>query len=276
MLFRSKTEKQNNTWSEPLNFGYPVNDHEDQFSLFITPDGERGYYSHEDGQQLNATKIYEITVPEELRPKLISNVVKGVIRDKQTKQPLKSKVELFNIQKNELVSRVNSDSVNGGYLMVLTQGADYALYISAEGYLFSNLNFNYESEAISKPVIIDIELDKADAGASIVLNNIFFEYDKYELQEKSMTELDRVVQFLNDNPKVKVEISGHTDNKGSDAYNSQLSQKRAQSVADYLINKGLDAKRFKQIGYGSHKPIKPNDTEQNRQINRRIEFKIQS
>jgi len=271
-----KTEKESNQWIEPVNFGYPVNDHEDQFSLFVTADGERGYYSHEEARQLNATKIYEITVPEDLRPKLVSNVVKGIVWDKQTKKPLKSKIELFNIQKNELVSRVNSDSVNGSYLMVLTQGADYALYVSAEGYLFKNLNFNYENEAVPKPVIIDIDLEKANAGASIVLNNIFFEYDKYELQEKSITELDRIVQFLTDNPRIRVEISGHTDNKGSDVYNIQLSQKRAQSVADYLVTKGLDAKRLKQTGYGSHKPISPNDTEDNRKINRRIEFRIQN
>ena len=270
-----KTEKQNAQWTEPVNFGYPINDHEDQFSLFVTADGERGYYSHEEARKLNATKIFEITVPEELRPKVISNVVKGIVRDKKTKKPLKSKVELFDIQKNELVSRVNSDSINGSYLMVLTQGSDYALYISAEGYLFRNLNFNYENEAVPKPVVIDVDLERADAGASIVLNNIFFEYDKYELQEKSITELDRVVQFLTDNPKIKVEISGHTDNKGSDAYNLQLSQKRAQAVADYLIKKGLDVKRLKQIGFGSTKPITPNDTDENRQRNRRIEFKIQ-
>jgi OOP family OmpA-OmpF porin len=269
-----KTEKENSQWSEPSNFGSPVNNHEDQFSLFITADGEHGYYSHEEGFQQNATKIYQISVPEELRPKFKSNVVKGVVRDRLTRKPLKSRVELYDIQKNELVSVVNSDSITGAYLMVLTQGSDYGLYVSAKDYLFKSLNFNYENEAVSRPVVIDMELDKVSTGATAVLNNIFFDTDKYDLKERSVTELDKVVRFLSDNPAVKVEIGGHTDNVGTAAYNLQLSQKRAQSVADYLIKKGLDAKRIKQIGYGSQKPIKPNDSDSNRQANRRIEFKI--
>lgn len=269
-----KSEKENSQWTEPTNFGSPVNNYEDQFSLFITADGERGYYSHEEGFQQNATKIYEISVPEELRPKFKSNVVKGIVRDRQTKKPLKSKVELYDIQKNELVSVVNSDSITGAYLMVLTQGSDYGLYVSAKNYLFKSLNFNYENEAVSKSVVIDMELDKVIAGATAILNNIFFDTDKFDLKERSLTELDKIAKFLTDNPNVKVEIGGHTDNVGAVAYNIQLSQKRAQAVTDYLIKKGLEAKRFKQVGYGSSKPLHPNDTDANRQINRRIEFRI--
>ena len=269
-----KTEKENSQWSEPVNFGSPVNNYEDQFSLFITADGERGYYSHEEGYHQDKTKIYEINVPEELRPKYRSNVVKGIVRDKKTKSPIKSKVELFDILKNELVSVVTSDSVSGGYLMVLTQGSDYALFVSAKGYLFKSLNFNYENENVAKPVVIDIDLDKLNAGAMVVLNNIFFDTDKYDLKDKSITELDKVIRFLTDNPTVKVEISGHTDNTGAAAHNLQLSNSRAHAVADYLIKKGLDSKRFKQIGYGSQKPLQPNDSEAHKQENRRIEFKI--
>ena len=111
-------------------------------------------------------------------------------------------------------------------------------------------------------------------GASAVLNNLFFAFNKYELQEKSITELDKVLRFLNENPKVRVEISGHTDNVGTPASNLQLSQKRAQSVADYLVKHSISASRLIQKGYGADKPLKPNDTEGNRQINRRIEFRV--
>jgi len=271
-----KTEREEGKWTEPVNFGSPVNNHEDQFSLFITANGERGYYSHEGDHKQNATKIYEITVPEELRPKFRSNVVKGIVRDSKTKSPLKSKVELYDIDKNELIAVVNSDSVSGQYLNVLTQGADYALYVSSRDYLFKSLNFNYEKEENPQPVIIDVDLDKVGAGATAVLNNIFFDVDKFDLKDKSTTELDKIAKFLNDNPGISVEIGGHTDNTGSATYNLQLSQKRAQSVADYLIKKGLESKRLKQVGYGSQKPLRPNDTEENKQINRRIEFKIQA
>ncbi|MBY0434207.1 MAG: OmpA family protein [Cyclobacteriaceae bacterium] len=269
-----RSERNNSQWSEPENFGFPVNNHEDQFSLFITADGQRGFYSHEDNQRVNSSRIFEITVPEELQLQYKSNYVKGIVRDRKTQKPLKAKVDLFNINKNELTSAVQSDSITGEYLMVLTQGADYALYVSRPGYLFQSLNFNYESQLNLLPIALDVYLDPAEKGASAVLNNIFFEYNKYELKEKSLTELDKVIRFLSDNPGLRVEISGHTDNSGSAAYNLQLSQKRAQSVAAYLVEHGIATTRVVQKGYGADKPLKPNDTEENKQINRRIEFRI--
>ena len=185
-----------------------------------------------------------------------------------------ARVELFNINKNELTSFVWSDSVTGEYLMVLTQGADYGLYVSRPGYLFQSVNFNYEIQGNLTPLAMDIFLDPVETGASGVWNNLFFDLNKYELKEKSITELDKVIRFLNENPMIRVEISGHTDNAGTPAYNQQLSQKRAQSVADYLVAHGIVARRLVQKGYGADKPLKPNDTEQNRQVNRRIEFRV--
>ncbi|HRI78579.1 MAG TPA: OmpA family protein, partial [Cyclobacteriaceae bacterium] len=271
-LYRSEYE--NGQWSEPVNFGFPVNNHEDQFSLFITADGQHGFYSHEDNRKLNSSEIFEITVPEELQLRYKSNYVKGVIRDKKTKQPLKARVELYNINKNELMSSVYSDSLSGEYLMVLTQGADYGLYVSRPGYLFQSLNFNYEVQEQLVPVALDVLLEPIETGASAVLNNLFFDFNKYELKEKSITELDKVLRFLNENPNVRVEISGHTDNVGTAASNLQLSLKRAQSVAAYLVQHNISSARLIQRGYGADKPIKPNDTEENKQINRRIEFRV--
>ena len=140
--------------------------------------------------------------------------------------------------------------------------------------MFQSLNFNYESEVNIEPVVVNVFLDKVTVGASSVLKNIFFEFDKFDLQDKSITELDKMVRFLTDNPQVKVEISGHTDNDGSAAYNVKLSQSRAQSVANYLTQHGIDIKRITQKGYGANQPIRPNDSEENKQANRRIEFKI--
>ncbi len=269
-----RTERENGEWIDPVNFGFPVNTHEDQFSLFITANGKYGFYSHEDNLKANSSKIVEITIPEELQLRYKSNYVKGIVRDKKTGKPLKAQVELFNINKNELTSSVRSDSVTGEYLMVLTQGADYGLYVSRPGYLFQSLNFNYEVQENLVPVALDVFLEPVETGASGVLNNLFFDFDKYALQDKSFTELDKVIRFLKENPKIRVEISGHTDNAGTLAYNLQLSQKRAQSVATYLITHGIEAARLIQKGYGAQKPLKPNDTDENRQINRRIEFRV--
>jgi OOP family OmpA-OmpF porin len=266
-----------NSWMSPVNIGSPINNHEDQFSLFITADGKKGYYSHEEtAPSGNSTsRIFEMEIPEENRVRYISNYVKGVIRDKQTKQPLSASVELINIDKNETESLVKSDSITGEYLIVLTQGAEYALYVNKRGYLFQSQNFNYSTVKNFEPIVQDVELEKLKIGSIAVLNNIFFDVDKYELKEKSKTELLRIVRFLGENPTVRIEISGHTDNTGAASYNKQLSEKRAHAVYNYLINNGVDAKRLIAKGYGSEQPIAPNDTDQHKQLNRRIEFKIQ-
>ena len=271
-LYRS--EKENGEWQEPVNFGYPVNNHEDQFSLFITADGKRGYYSHEQGSKNTSGKIYEISVPAELQIKFRSNYVKGKVKDKKSGLPLNARIELYNVVKNELVSFVNSDSVTGEYLMVLTQGSEYGLFVSKKDYVFQSLNFNYESEINIEPVIVNVLLDKVTVGVTSVLKNIFFEFDKFDLQDKSITELDKMIRFLTENQLVKVEIGGHTDNDGSPAYNVKLSLNRAQSVANYLTQHGIEIKRISQKGYGASLPIKPNDSDENKQANRRIEFKI--
>ena len=269
-----RSEKEGDQWTAPINIGSPINNHEDQFSLFINASGERGYYSHEVGRDNNTARIYEFDVPEELQIRFKSNFVKGVVRDKETKLPLKASVELFDLQNDRRVSLVESDSLNGNYLMVLTQGSDYALYVNAHDYLFTSLNFDYELTTQFEPVEIDIYLEKAKAGASAVLQNIFFDVDKYELKEKSKTELNKIIRFLNENPSVHVELGGHTDNTGSPSYNKNLSLKRAESVADYLVSNGIDTRRIVKKGYGADQPIRANDTEENKQFNRRIEFKI--
>ncbi|MEK6780265.1 MAG: OmpA family protein [Bacteroidota bacterium] len=271
-LYRS--EKENGEWQDPVNFGYPVNNHEDQFSLFITADGKKGYYSHEKGWKNTSGKIYEINVPDELQIKFRSNYVKGKVRDKKTGQPLNARIELYNVVKNELISFVNSDSVTGEYLMVLTQGSEYGLFVSKKEYVFQSLNFNYESEVNIEPVVVNVLMDRVIVGATSVLKNIFFEFDRYDLQGKSITELEKMVRFLTENPQIKIEISGHTDNDGLPAYNIKLSQNRAQAVANYLTQHGIDIKRMIQKGYGADHPIKPNDSEENKQANRRIEFRI--
>ncbi|MBX2943849.1 MAG: OmpA family protein [Cyclobacteriaceae bacterium] len=269
-----KAEMTDGKWGTPVNFGSPVNDHEDQFSLFISADGTRGYYSHEDGTRENSARLYEMTIPKELQIAYRSNFVKGVVKDKKLGLPLQSHIELFDLKKNELISVVESDSVSGQYLMVLTTGSDYALYVTARDYLFQSLNFNYEDNPNPEPVIIDILLDKANAGATAVLNNIFFDFDKFELKEKSITELNKVIRFLNDNPSIHVEIGGHTDSDGSASYNKQLSLKRAQSVVSYLAEKGINKARLSERGYGADHPLRSNDSDENKQANRRIEFKI--
>ncbi len=270
------SERTEKGWSVPNNLGKPINDHEDQFSLFITADGTKGYYSHEEStEQGSRSKIYEILIPEDQQIRQKSNYVRGIVTDKVTGKPLRARIELFNLEKNEMESLVQSDSITGEYLMVLTQGAEYALYTSKAGYLFSNSNFNYSDVTDFAPITMDIALDPALKGHSVVLKNIFFDTDKYDLKERSITELQKIIRFLNENQHIKIEISGHTDNTGSPEYNQQLSEKRAQAVYSYLIENGIDSKKLSWKGYGQSRPKSTNDTEAGRQLNRRIEFIIQ-
>lgn len=274
-IFFSERDTASN-WNAPVNMGSPINTHEDQFSLFVTADGKKGYYSHEEARPAgySVSFIYEVEIPEEQQIKFKSNYVKGIVRDKKTKEPLLAKIELINLKDNETESLVESDSLSGKYLMVLTQGAEYALYVNKKGYVFRSLNFNYSEVRDFKPITLDIELERATEGTVAILKNIFFDVDKYDLKEKSKTELQKISRFMSDNPAVKVEISGHTDNVGSAVYNKQLSEKRALAVYHYLIEDGIDPKRLLPKGYGPEHPVSSNETDDGRQANRRIEFKI--
>lgn len=271
------TEKTSTGWSAAVNMGAPINDHEHQYSLFITADGEKGYYSHEEvlANGHEKSKIVEIQIPENQIIKYRSNYVKGVVTDSKTQAKLKARIELFDINKNEIVSLVDSDSVSGEYLMVLTQGSEYALYVNKKGYLFKSLNFNYSEVKHFEPLRIDIALDPARKGEAAILKNIFFDVDKYELKEKSYTELEKIVHFLVENPQISIEIGGHTDNTGNINYNQQLSEKRAMAVYTYIINQGISSKRLSARGFGHTRPVATNETEDGRQLNRRIEFTIQ-
>ncbi|MEM9859848.1 MAG: OmpA family protein, partial [Bacteroidota bacterium] len=270
-IYFSELEEFN--WGQPQNIGFPINTGEDQVSLFISSDGSKGYYSHEDNNDVNRKgRIYEFDVPESSKVKYKSSYVFGRITDSDTNVPLGAKVELYDIKQDRRVGLVSSDSVNGNYLIVLTEGAEYALYVNKEGYLFKSLSFNYTGDDM-KPVYRDIALEPLKSGASATLNNIFFDTDSYELRPESKTELQKIISFLKEN-NTTIEIGGHTDNVGTDSYNLNLSTNRAKSVYDFLIQSGISSKILKYRGYGSKNPIDTNNSELGRQNNRRIEFII--
>lgn len=264
----------NNEWSKPQNVGYPLNDHRNQFGFYITSDGKKGYYSHETAEngQMVASVIHEFEVPAELKIQTISNVIKGKVFDAKTLKMLQAKIELYNLATNQVEAIVSSDKVNGEYLIVLNQGEEYALYVNKEKYLFQSLSFANGKDG--KDIELDIKLEPIEKDVAITLNNLFFESGKWDLQDKSKTELDKLLKFLAENATIKIEISGHTDDVGADAFNKDLSQKRAQAVVDYLLKANVEKSRLIAVGYGETKPLQPNTNEANRAKNRRIEFKI--
>lgn len=299
-----KTTFENGKWSEPQNLGYPVNGPDDDVFFVISGSGHHGYFASSKQGGYGDKDIYKITflgpekppvllnednllasvtapVTEFKAEKIVSNgpkmtILKGVISDEQTKQPLEAQIELIDNTKNEVIAIFKSNSTTGKYLVSLPSGKNYAIVVKKEGYLFHSENFDLPATADFQEVEKNIELKKIDIGKSIVLRNIFFDFDKATIRPESANELDRLIKLLTDNPTLKIELGSHTDSKGSDEYNQKLSQSRSQSVVTYLIGKGISADRLVAKGYGETVPVASNDTDEGRQQNRRTEFKILS
>ena len=272
------TERDSSEWTAPKNLGYPINTYQDQASLFITADGRDGYYSNEQNRDNNAirSEIYRFELPEAIRVKYRSSYVQGTVYNAVTKDPIGADLELIDLSKQQRISKVQSDSATGRYLMVLTEGAAYALYVNKKQFLFKSLTFDYATSQgeVPQPVTVDVYLDPVEKGRETVLNNIFFDTDKYEIKERSVPELQKVITFLKENPEIRITINGHTDNVGAASYNQQLSANRAQAVYRYLAEGGITPERLAYKGYGQDQPVADNNTEAGRQKNRRITFEI--
>ena len=168
----------------------------------------------------------------------------------------------------------NSNSFTGKYLTSLPAGKNYGIAVKRDGYLFHSENFNIADSAAFQTILKDISLKKIQVGSTIVLKNIFYDFDKSTLRPESTSELERLLKLLNEMPNLKIEISSHTDSKGTNEYNFKLSDNRAKSVVNYLISKGIGNDRLVAKGYGEEKPVSTNETNEGRQLNRRTEFKI--
>ncbi|MBL0136523.1 MAG: OmpA family protein [Chitinophagaceae bacterium] len=218
--------------------------------------------------------LYTFELRSDIRPSR-TVWIKGKVYDKKTGKGLPSAVELTELSGKEISSKVQTDE-NGNYLITLPIGKDYAFNVNRKGYLFYSANFPMSQKSPDITYNVDIPLQPIELNASIVLKNIFFDSKMFELKTESTTELDKVVQLLKDNPTLKIEISGHTDNIGKATDNLQLSEKRAQSVVKYLALKGIAPERLSSKGYGANQPVAPNTTEEGRSQNRRTELKILS
>ena len=177
---------------------------------------------------------------------------------------------------NEVIATFKSNSITGKYLVSLPSGKNYGIAVKKDGYLFHSENFDLKNSEVFEEVEINVALKQIDIGQSIVLKNIFFDFDKATIRIESAGELDRLIKLLTENPTLKIELGSHTDSKGSDDYNQKLSQSRSQSVVTYLIGKGIATDRLVAKGYGETVAVATNDTDAGRQENRRTEFKILS
>lgn len=268
------TQKVDTNWAPPTNIGYPINTVSDQVGLFIASSGENAYYTDDDTEKRNGRSlIYTFRVPDALQKAITpTRYAKGKVFDKKTGTVLASDIDLFDLKTQTKVASFTSDSQNGSFLAVLNSGGEYAFYVSKPGYLFKSLSFSVNNE--QSFVDLEIPMESIEKDRVEVLNNIFFKTGEYILDDKSKVELDKLSDFLHKNRTIKIEIAGHTDDIGSDSENIALSQRRAQSVQYYLQQSGIAAERILAKGYGETSPVAPNDSDKNRQKNRRIEWRI--
>jgi outer membrane protein OmpA-like peptidoglycan-associated protein/tetratricopeptide (TPR) repeat protein len=270
-LFVSR-RKENNIWQKPENLGYPINTIDDEGSLIVAADGKTAFYASDKGDAKNKIDLYSFELRENIKATK-TLWVKGKVYDKKTNAGLQAEVELTNIENGNVVSKLITDA-DGNYLITLPAGKNYAFGVLKKGYLFYSDNFSLKENKLDSPLILNIPLQPIEKGSTIVLKNIFFDTKKAALQKASFIELDKVVKLLAENTNITILITGHTDNVGQAKDNITLSNNRAKAVTNYLIQKGISAKRLTAKGFGSTKPIDVNTTENGRAKNRRTELSI--
>jgi OmpA-OmpF porin, OOP family len=261
-------------WSNPVNLGSPINTPD--WDAFFTLDAGGEYaYMTTSQDSYGASDIVRIKLLEKEKPDPVV-LVSGNVYNAKTKQPLSASLVYETLPDGAEAGNGISNPMDGAFKIVLPYDKNYSIRATADHYFAISENLNLDSliKAGYKEIHKDLYLVPIEVGQVVRLNNVFFDFDKWDLRPESFIELNRVVKLLTENPSIEIEMSAHTDSRGSDEYNFKLSDNRARSVMEYIISKGIDQSRITSHGYGETKPVATNDTDEGRQINRRVEFKI--
>lgn len=258
-------------WSVSVNLGKPINS-EGKEGFYTLPASGDVAYLVSNHQSLGKADIFRVTTTAETRPEPVV-LVKGRVYNSKTNASVEATITYEELPSGQVAGRANYQS-DGEYNLILRYGKNYGIIAKADGYIPVSVNIDLQKENEYEERRIDLEMVPIEKGLTIRLNNIFFNTGKWELKEESTPELERLVEFMKQNKKVSIEISGHTDDVGQEADNLTLSENRAKAVYDYLISKGVSSNRLLSKGFGEGKPLFENSTEENRQLNRRVEFKI--
>lgn len=265
---------EDSTWTEPKNLGYPINTYNDELGLIIEAAGRKAYFSSVRDKS-NGKDIFSFNLYESARPNSVS-YLKGKVFDRETGKLLKADYELINLSTGKTTIKSATD-LTGNFLVCLPSGYNYGINVSKPGYLFYSESFMFEGlHSVAEPLIKRINLNPIRVGGEMQLSNVFYEVDSWELKKESVSELNILTNLLKTNENIIIEIGGYTDSTGSSEYNIALSEKRALSVVNYLISKGIKADRLKYKGYGNTSPLGDNITAEGRKLNRRTEAKVLS
>lgn len=270
-VFRTTFNPLTGEWTSPENIGYPINSADDDIYFVWSADGTRAYFSSIRDDSYGDLDIYIVNLPERSSSVML---VKGRIIDDETEEAVPAVITVRDNETSEVVGVYNPDVTNGSYKILLPLGKNYGISVDAENYLYYSENISLPNDLIYTQVIKDIRLSHILVGKQSILRNVFFDFNKASLRKESEPELDKVAKLLTDNPKLIVEIGGHTDNIGADEVNKKLSNERAKAVVAYMISKGIDSTRLFPFGYGSDFPLVENVDDASRQLNRRTELII--
>jgi flagellar motor protein MotB len=259
-------------WGEPQNLGYPINTIENEGSLTISTNGTTGYFASDRAGGFGGLDIYSFEVPNNIAP-LKTTWLKATVIDSITKQGLTSSIDLVDRQTNKKIMQVLSNE-NGEFIITLPAGKNYDLYIKRKGYFFYQENFSINLNMTDSTLSKTIMLQSLAINKNYEVKNIFFATKAFNIDATSYAALDQLVEILKLNPTTTIQIEGHTDNVGTPKDNLALSVKRAETIKNYLLIKGIANQRLISKGFGNTKPKAKGNTEEARATNRRTEIKI--
>lgn len=257
------------TWSKPENLGKGINSDADEAGLYVDFKGEKAYFASSRSGGFGGLDIYSFKLGLDKKPGQVT-YVQGQVFDAETGKEISGRIEIINLESGK---RFFTDSASY-FFTTMEPNGNYALNVYRQGYLFYSDNFQPTPSSVDSPFVVKALLKPIRKDESIVLKNIFFDTDKFDLKPESYPELDQLAALLKRNPGISVEISGHTDNQGSAEHNEKLSQNRANSVKQYLTGAGISENRIVTRGYGAGRPVGDNTTAEGRALNRRIEMKV--
>lgn len=242
------------SWSDPKNLGYPINTANNESSLLVYSNGEVAIFGSDRAGGLGAMDLYSFDMPESIRPTRTIYMT-GTVFNSKTNAKLEAEFSLKDMETNTEVVRSYSDRANGSFLVTLPVNKNYTLVVNKDNYYPYSIGFFLtEAGNTLEPYHQDVPLIPIEATGPILLDNVFFDLGSSVLRKESFAVLDNFVKFLESDPKLKIELQGHTDARGDDASNLKLSDDRAKSVMRYLIEKGISAERLSAKGYGETKP----------------------
>ncbi|MCS6823363.1 MAG: OmpA family protein [Cytophagaceae bacterium] len=259
-------------WSEPENLGPIINTKGWDAYYVVDAKGEYAYYNSDLGTE-NDADIYRVKLNKDNKPKPVV-LVKGKTLNSKTNEPMEVLITFEKLSDGSLIGTARSHPVTGEYQIVLPYGQLYGYRAEKQGYITINENLDLTIEQEYKELERNLYLAPIEVGQHIKLNNVFFAQSKAELLETSYPELNRLVEILKNNPTMEIELRGYTDNVGDKKMNLQLSEDRVKAVKNYLISKGISARRITGKGYGGENPIADNSNPETRKLNRRVEFVI--